>query len=93
VSGGWSSIGLGKAFPHVIIDGFDLDGPSVELARQNAFQAGLNGRVQFHVRDAADPSLAGSYDLVSAFETVHNMSDPVSSLQTMRRLAGEDGTV
>jgi SAM-dependent methyltransferase len=93
VGGGWSTIGLGKTFPHVIIDGYDLDGPSIELARQNAASVGLNGRVNFHVRDAADPLLAGTYDLVTAFETVHDMSDPVSALRTMRRLVGEDGTV
>jgi len=93
VGGGWSTIGMGKAYPYAIIDGYDLDGPSIELARRNAASVGLNGRVNFHVRDAADPSLAGTYDLVTAFEAVHDMSDPISALQTMRRLAGEDGAV
>jgi hypothetical protein len=35
--------------------------------------------------DAADPALAGRYDLVTAFECVHDMSDPVGVLRTMRR--------
>jgi hypothetical protein len=45
------------------------------------------------VRDVGDPALAGKYDLVTAFECIHNMSDPVSAHRSMRRLIGEDGTV
>ncbi len=33
------------------------------------------------VRDAADPVLAGSFDLVCAFETIHDMCDPVGALR------------
>lgn len=93
VGAGWSSIGISKAYPHVQVDGFDLDGPSIEMARQNAAKAGMNGQLNFHVRDAADPTLEGNYDLVTAFETIHDMSDPVGALKTMRRLASDDGTV
>ncbi|GAB4577736.1 MAG: class I SAM-dependent methyltransferase [Anaerolineales bacterium] len=90
---GWSSIGIAQAYPHVRVDGFDLDAPSIELARANAAQFGLNGRLHFHVRDAADPTLAGKYDLVTAFEAVHDMSNPVGALRTMRHLAGDNGAV
>jgi hypothetical protein len=45
------------------------------------------------VRDAGDPELAGRYDLVAAFETVHDMSNPVGALATMHRLARQGGTV
>lgn len=93
MGGGWSSIGLALAYPRVRVDGFDLDAASVELARENAIQAGLNGRLKFHVRDATDPTLAGQYDLVTAFEAVHDMSDPVGALRTMRQLAGDKGAV
>lgn len=90
---GWSSIGMAQAYPNALVDGFDLDEPSIESAWQHASQAGMNGRLNFHVRDAADPTLAGKYDLVTAFECVHDMSDPVGALRTMRQLAGQDGTV
>ncbi len=93
VGAGWSSIGISQAYPHVRVDGFDLDGPSIDLARQNAAGVGLNGRLNFHVRDAADPTIEGNYDLVTAFETIHDMSDPVGALKTMRRLASDDATV
>jgi 2-polyprenyl-3-methyl-5-hydroxy-6-metoxy-1,4-benzoquinol methylase len=90
---GWSSIGIAEAYPSVLVDGYDLDGPSIELARANARAHGLTDRVRFHARDAGDPSLEGHYDLVIAFECIHDMSDPVSVLGAMRKLAGESGTV
>src|SRR5207245_6966380 len=45
------------------------------------------------IRDAADPRLAGSYDLVTAFETIHDMSNPVGALRAMRGLAKDGGTI
>jgi len=90
---GWSSIGIAKGYPKAIVDGFDLDKPSIEQARQNARRNKLDNRIHFEVRDASDPSLAGQYDLVTAFECVHDMSNPVEALGTMRRLVGKNGTV
>lgn len=90
---GWSSIGLAQAYPKVYVDGYDLDAPSIELARANLQTANLNGRVKFHVRDAGDLNLAGTYDLVTAFECVHDMADPVGALRTMRRLVNGSGSV
>jgi 2-polyprenyl-3-methyl-5-hydroxy-6-metoxy-1,4-benzoquinol methylase len=90
---GWSSIAIARSYPKAQIDGFDLDQPSVEIARQNARRAGIDDRVSFHVRDAADPKLAGQYDLVAAFECIHDMADPVRALRAMKHLAGSTGTV
>jgi 2-polyprenyl-3-methyl-5-hydroxy-6-metoxy-1,4-benzoquinol methylase len=90
---GWSSIGMALAYPKVEVHGFDVDKPSIEAARQHAAEAGLDGRVRFEARNAGDPELAGRYDLVTAFECVHDMSNPVSALGAMRRLAAEGGTV
>jgi 2-polyprenyl-3-methyl-5-hydroxy-6-metoxy-1,4-benzoquinol methylase len=90
---GWSSIGIAQAYPKVHVDGYDLDAPSVELAQANAAAAGLAERVQFHVRDAGDPALAGQYNLVTAFECVHDMSNPVGALRAMRTLVGDGGAV
>lgn len=89
----YSSIGLARHYPDVEVDGFDLDEASVELARANVSEAGLADRIRIHHRDASDPDLEGTYDLVMAFECVHDMSDPVGALTTMRRLAGDDGVV
>jgi SAM-dependent methyltransferase len=90
---GYSAIGIARAYPKVLVDGLDLDPPSIALAKENAKAKGLSDRVKFYVRDAADPELAGQYDLVIACECLHDMSQPVSALRAMRSLAGKDGAV
>jgi len=91
--GGWSSIGIAQAYPKVIVDGYDLDEQSVSLAQANVAEAKLKDRVTIHRRDAGDASLRERYDLVTAFECVHDMSNPVGALRTMLSLAGEEGAV
>jgi SAM-dependent methyltransferase len=90
---GWSSIGIAQGYPKVYVDGFDLDEPSVERAKANARINGVTQRVAFHAKDASDPDLSGRYDLVTAFECIHDMANPVGALRTMRSLAGDHGTV
>jgi 2-polyprenyl-3-methyl-5-hydroxy-6-metoxy-1,4-benzoquinol methylase len=90
---GWSSIGMAQGYPKAHVDGFDLDAPSIERSRENAQRNQVADRVQFQVRDAGDPTLAGQYDLVTAFECLHDMSNPVAALRAMRQLAGSRGTV
>jgi 2-polyprenyl-3-methyl-5-hydroxy-6-metoxy-1,4-benzoquinol methylase len=90
---GWASIGIARSYPRAIVHGYDLDSASVELARDNVQQAGLRGRVQVFLRDAKGVDLEGHYDLVIAFECLHDMSDPVGVLQTMRGLLNENGAV
>lgn len=88
---GVAAIELAKAFPNVHIDGYDLDEASVAKARQNAADAGVSDRVTFKVADARDPKLQGTYDVVLMFEALHDMGDPITPLQTFRRLVAPDG--
>lgn len=90
---GWSSIAIARAYPKARVDGYDLDEASVELARANAAEAGVADRVSFHARDAGDPELSGSYELVTVFEAVHDMSRPVEVLRALRGLAADGGAV
>jgi len=60
-------------------------------AAEYAAARGVGDRVQFHAQDAAEAE--GNYDLVVAFECIHDMPQPVGVLATMRKLAGADGTV
>lgn len=90
---GWSSIAIARAYPKASVDGYDLDEASVEVARANAAETGIGDRVSFHARDAGDPELAGSYDLVTVFEAIHDMSRPVEVLRALRGLVAEGGAV
>jgi len=90
---GWSTIGLKQAYPKIDAHGIDLDEASIADARRNARDAGLDGSVNFEVRDAADPALAGRYDLVCIFEALHDMSRPVDALAASRTLLAGGGSV
>jgi 2-polyprenyl-3-methyl-5-hydroxy-6-metoxy-1,4-benzoquinol methylase len=90
---GWSSIAIAKAYPNVQVDGLDLDETSIGIANENLRDTGIEDRVSFQVRDGADPALAGAYDFVTVFESVHDMSRPVDVLRAMRSLVKPDGAV
>ena len=91
--GGWSTIAVAKWYPKVRVDGFDLDSPSVDLARTNLRGSGVEDRVHFEVRDATDPGLSGRYDLVLIVEALHDMSKPVEALRAARQLLAEGGSM
>ena len=91
--GGWSSIAIARAYPDVSIDGFDLDVPAIERARRNAEAEGLSDRVRFHAVDPAEAGHGDVYDVVTAFECIHDMPQPVPVLRTMRSMAAGDGIV
>jgi len=86
VGGGWSAIALARAYPKIHVDGLDLDPSSIDLARANLATTEVADRVTFSTRDAADPGLAGQYDLATIFEAVHDFSQPVSVLSAVRNL-------
>ena len=90
---GWSSIGMARGYPKAEVAGLDLDAPSIDAARRNADAAGLSDRVSFEVRDAADPVLAGHFDLVTIFEALHDMSHPVEALRAAHALLAPGGSI
>lgn len=91
--GGWASIGIARGYPGATIEGFDPDELSIDIANQNARDYGLADRVRFHAVDAATVAGDRTFDLVAAFECIHDLSDPVGVLRSMRSLAAEGGTV
>jgi SAM-dependent methyltransferase len=90
---GWSSIAMAVAYPHITVDGVDLDHDAISAARGNAERAGVADRVRFSVTDAADLRGPGGYDLVTIFEALHDMSRPVEALNAARQRIANDGTL
>jgi SAM-dependent methyltransferase len=84
---GRSTLALARAYPRAAVRGIDLDRASIEAARGAAAAAGLAHRVTFTVGDAADPASIAPpaqterYDLVTVFEALHDMGDPVGALR------------
>ncbi|HZA22611.1 MAG TPA: methyltransferase domain-containing protein, partial [Dehalococcoidia bacterium] len=90
---GWSSISLARGFPNVKIDSIDIDGESIRQAKVNAQKSGVADRITFHHAPIEEAGLTGPYDLMTAFECLHDMPYPVDALKKMRELAGPNGTV
>lgn len=87
---GWAGIALARAYPKVRVDGFDLDPSSIDLANRHAREAGVSDRVAFAARDVATAD-AGAYDLAVIIEAVHDMTQPVAVLSSLRRMLGPGG--
>jgi SAM-dependent methyltransferase len=91
---GWAAIAVAQAWPGVEVDGFDNDEASIAAARKHAAEAGVSDRVRFEVIDVtsnlADPVTTSIYDLVMAFEMIHDLARPVEALANMRRLGKPD---
>jgi len=90
---GWAAIAIARAYPHVRVDGFDLDPSSVALAQANARAAHVDDRVTFAVRDAADPAAAGRYDIAVVIEAIHDLAHPVEVLRAIRGMLHPDGAL
>jgi 2-polyprenyl-3-methyl-5-hydroxy-6-metoxy-1,4-benzoquinol methylase len=90
---GWSSIGIAAGYPAARVDGFDVDEPSVEQAARHAEEAGVADRVRFRAVDVGTLDEAGGFELVTAFECIHDLPDPVAVLTAMRRMVAPAGTV
>jgi ubiquinone/menaquinone biosynthesis C-methylase UbiE len=90
---GWAAISLARAYPNITVDGFDLDEESIGMAVQNTKDAGLEDRVRFEARDAADPALEGQYDMAIVVEAIHDLSQPVAVLSAIRTMLKPGGTL
>ncbi|MEZ4497025.1 MAG: class I SAM-dependent methyltransferase [Thermomicrobiales bacterium] len=83
---GASTLIMAKAFPRSRFFGYDFHAASIERARELANQEGLGDRVLFDVADAAEYP-GGSYDLVTYFDCLHDLGDPIGAMrQTWRAL-------
>jgi len=88
---GASTMLMAQAFPHSQFVGFDYHAPSIERARELAGGAGLGERVRFE--QAAAKEFPGTgYDLVTFFDCLHDMGDPVGAAAHVRQALAANGT-
>ena len=81
---GASTVLMAQAFPNSTFVGFDYHEGSIELARERAADAGVADRVTFEVATATD-FRGGTYDLVTIFDCLHDMGDPVGAARPRPR--------
>jgi SAM-dependent methyltransferase len=90
--GGWASIALARAYPQAVVDAFDVDGPTVDLARGNVTANDLAGRVTVHHTDGEELP-ADRFDVVFAFECLHDMPRPVEVLTAAHQSLVDGGVM
>lgn len=90
---GWSSLALARAYPEAVVDGVDVDGPSIESARAHAEDAELSDRVTFLLGGGEALAEEDAYDAAFVFEALHDMPNPVEVLAALRRVVRDDGAV
>ena len=79
---------IAKAYPKSSVTGFDLSEEGIALAREEARRLGLEN-ARFEVGDAA--TLSGEYDLVTTFDTIHDLARPAETLRAIRAALREGG--
>jgi SAM-dependent methyltransferase len=88
---GASTILMAQAFPNSKFVGSDYHQGSIETARDRARDAGVADRVTFNVEPAATFSGTG-YDLVTVFDCLHDMGDPIGAARHVQSTLKPDGT-
>jgi SAM-dependent methyltransferase len=88
---GASTVLMAQSYPESQFTGSDYHDQSIDAARKRAGEAGVADRVNF----AAEPAQSfagGPYDLVTTFDTLHDMGDPLGAARHIRSRLADDGT-
>jgi len=88
---GASTVLLAQAYPKARIRGSDYHQASIDPARKRAADAGVTDHARFEVASAQTFSGNG-YDLVTTFDCLHDMGDPVAAARHIRQALAADGT-
>ena len=88
---GASTVLMAQAYPRFTFIGYDYHEKSVQTARERARDAGVADRVKFEVARAKDFPGQG-YDLVTFFDCLHDMGDPVGAARHVRQSLSSQGT-
>ncbi len=86
---GTAAVLMARAFPRSSIHGFDLSAASIDKARRRA--EGV-GNVEFHAVSIESLPEGTMFDLVTTFDVVHDLADPLAGLQRVRQVLAPDGT-
>ncbi len=88
---GASTVLMASAFPQSTFVGSDYHDDSIAAARKRAADAGTADRVNFEVASAQTFS-GGPFDLVTMFDCLHDMGDPLGAARHVRQALTPDGT-
>jgi SAM-dependent methyltransferase len=94
---GISTILMAKAYPNSKFYGFDNHGPSIEQAKDQLRQEEDKeerkiGNIEFNAVAANDESIGNDYDLITFFDCLHDMGDPVGAMKFAKHSLKPEGT-
>ena len=94
---GISTIIMARTYPNSKFYGFDNHGPSIEKAKDllrnevETSRVTINN-VEFVTVSANDKSIGNDYDLITFFDCLHDMGDPLGALKFALQSLKSDGT-
>jgi len=80
-----------QAFPNSRFIGYDFSEEGIEAARAEAEGMGLSN-ARFEIKDVAGLDEVGQYDLITAFDAIHDQTKPAVVLEIIARALRPDGT-
>jgi SAM-dependent methyltransferase len=84
-------IAVASAYANSRFFGYDADLRSIERARNKAVRSGVADRISFERIAAEDLPFVDRFDLVMAFNCVHDMARPRAALAAIRRVLKPGG--
>jgi 2-polyprenyl-3-methyl-5-hydroxy-6-metoxy-1,4-benzoquinol methylase len=82
---------MAKSFPNSRFAGFDIYEEGISLGQREAEKRGLEN-VHFEVRDVTSLGTPGKYDLITAFDAIHDQAKPGAVLKSIADALRPDGT-
>ena len=81
---------IAKEFPKSKVVGIDPHAPSIEEAKKNSSSKGLTN-LKYQV--ASSENYQGKFDIISFFDCLHDMGDPISAIQYAKSKLNDNGTI
>jgi SAM-dependent methyltransferase len=82
---------MARAFPNSRFSGYDFSEEGIAAGREEAARLGLTN-TQFEARDVATLDLHSQYDLITAFDAIHDQARPAEVLRGIAEALRPDGT-
>ena len=88
---GRALIQLAKSFPQSRFTGFDFSEEAIGKACVEAQKSNLDN-IAFKVQDVSDIGQSNAFDLITAFDAIHDQRDPAKVLSEIQAALRSDGT-
>ncbi|MRH88061.1 methyltransferase domain-containing protein [Nocardia sp. SYP-A9097] len=82
---------LGREFPNSRFIGYDFSEEGIAAGRAEAEAMGVTN-TRFEVRDVTNLGMSHQFDLITAFDTIHDQAHPAQVLRGIAEALKDDGT-